>query len=154
MRRKAKSVAITGFCTNCRRTVYRGSDDPEYCPVCSDPLLITPEEATSSLEERVVRNEAAFRLGNENQLSAAGGFTGDGSLFHCECGRPDCTEKLRLSRAAYESVRQDPRRFFVVPGHNIDGVEVVAERQPSYWVVEKIGRSGQMAEANNPRRSA
>lgn len=112
------------------------------------------EEATRVLEEKIVRNETAYRSFNEELRSNGEGQGEDVSLFHCECGRPDCTERLRISGLAYETVRTDPRRFFIVPGHNIEGVEVVVERQPNHWVVEKIGHSGGVAEAYNPRKSA
>jgi hypothetical protein len=151
---RANLVAIMGFCTSCQRTVYRGSGDPEYCPVCSSPLLIPQEDATRALEEKIVENEAAYRSLNEVVRFNGGSQNSEISLFHCECGRPDCTERLKLSAGEYESVRADPRRFFIVPGHNIEGVEAVVERQPNHWTVEKIGHSGAIAEACDPRKSA
>lgn len=146
-------MAITGFCTSCQRTVYRGSEDPEFCPVCSSPLLMPQEDTTRILEERIVENESAYRSFNEELRGNGTGQNGD-VLFHCECGRSDCTERLRLSRSAYESMRMNARLFIIVPGHNIEGVEVVVERQPNHWIVEKIGPSGGVAEAYDPRKSA
>ena len=147
-------MATTGFCTSCQRTVYRASGDPEYCPVCSSPLLIAQEEGTKILEERIVKNEAAFRSLNEELRSNGGGPGGDRTLFHCECGRPDCNEKLSVHGPAYESVRLDPKRFLIAPSHDIEGVEIVVERRPNHWVVEKTGHSGGLAEAYDPRKSA
>lgn len=31
------------FCSNCMRTVYRGRDENDACPVCSSPLFVTAE---------------------------------------------------------------------------------------------------------------
>ena len=35
------SMAMTTFCTTCKRTVYIEEQDTFVCPVCSSPLLET-----------------------------------------------------------------------------------------------------------------
>ena len=37
------------------------------------------------------------------------------------------------------------------PGHVYDEIELVTERQPSYWVVRKDGAAGVVAVFDNPR---
>jgi predicted amidophosphoribosyltransferase len=47
-------MALTSFCSVCRRTVYLNEADTTVCPVCSSPLLETvePPEETSEEEEK------------------------------------------------------------------------------------------------------
>ena len=58
---------------------------------------------------------------------------------------------VELTLNAYERVREDPRHFLLVPGHEIPQAEVVVERQPAYVVVEKIGEAAEVAEEEDPR---
>jgi len=36
-------MALKAFCTTCQRNVYVEDGDTPVCPVCSSPLLETPE---------------------------------------------------------------------------------------------------------------
>jgi hypothetical protein len=94
--------------------------------------------------ERLGRNEATFRRINE--AIEAGRVTRDGVVgFVCECSRLGCNEVVQLTIAEYEHVRSDPRRFFIVPGH--DGpVEDVVDAGDRFWIVDKRGEAGQVAE--------
>lgn len=60
---------------------------------------------------------------------------------------------VQLTVAEYESVRAEPTHFFVAPddGHVIVDVERVVERQERYWIVEKVGRTGDVSEKFDPR---
>src|SRR4051794_3210240 len=62
---------------------------------------------------RIALNEATYRKVNETMRA-------DGPehviTFVCECGRLGCNELIRLSRAEYEHVRSNARRFAIVPG--------------------------------------
>jgi hypothetical protein len=103
----------------------------------------------SERERRVGLNEAAFREINEGVR----GERSDGLLsFRCECGRLGCNQLIALSRAEYEAVRRNARRFFVVPGHEIPEYERVVERHDGYWVVEKHDDAANIAERTDPRR--
>jgi hypothetical protein len=80
-------------------------------------------------------NEAAFRKVNEGMevgQDPAGLLT-----FICECGRMGCTRMIELTRAEYEAVRANPRRFALLAGHEMEDVETVVERHERYLVVEK-----------------
>jgi hypothetical protein len=93
---------------------------------------------------RLAKNEALFREVNEriaeiteglasgvSQANALGGLV-------CECADPLCLERVGpLTIAEYETVRSDPRRFIIAPGHESPDVENVVERQPTYSIVEK-----------------
>jgi len=103
-------------------------------------------------EERAARNEALFREVNEQVRSLSGEFGAAASevSFVCECSDDACAERLRLALGVYETVRSNPRRFFVVPGHE-GGFEHVVERAAGYFVVEKEGDAARVAEQTDPR---
>jgi hypothetical protein len=111
----------------------------------------------SAREERVARNETLFREFNERVEDMAEGFDlrseGDSMRigFVCECGDLDCLERLELTRAAYEEVRSDPKRFVVVPGHEDMKIARVVAREGGYLVVEKIDEAAEVAIEHDPR---
>jgi hypothetical protein len=102
-------------------------------------------------KQRVATNEAAFRRVNEGMevgQDPAGLLT-----FVCECGRLGCSELIQLTRAEYESVRANARRFAIVDGHEIPEAEDVVERHDRYVVVEKHGDPvADIVEDTDPRR--
>jgi predicted ThiF/HesA family dinucleotide-utilizing enzyme len=101
--------------------------------------------------QRVAMNEATFRRVNEGieTIRDAGGRL----TFLCECGRLGCNVLILLTRAEYEAVRANPRRFAVVDGHEIPEVEDVVERAEGYIVVEKRGEpEAEVVENTDPRR--
>ena len=108
-------------------------------------------------ENRRAQNEALFREVNERVEEVAAGLVGHGegdSLligFICECGLDDCTAPLEVTQGQYESVRRDPRRFVVLPGHEDTDAERVVERHGGYLVVEKLGEAAEIAVEHDPR---
>lgn len=101
-------------------------------------------------EEIVAGNEALFRRLNEAIERGRWPGEDDGS-FRCECARRGCAQLLDVSRPQYEGVRAHPRRFIVVPGHEDPSVETVVASTACYFVVEKRGRAGEIAEEKDPR---
>ena len=108
--------------------------------------------------ERIARNEAAFRGVNEKIERRAQRIAGDlpAVPFICECPRPLCTLIIVLTIADYEEVRSQGTWFLVAPGHEtcvVDGEEVarVAKRYEQHWIMEKVGRAGEVAEELDPR---
>jgi hypothetical protein len=98
----------------------------------------------------VARNQSRFRAANERIESVAEDAEVELVPFICECPQRDCTELTRLTLSEYEEVRADPRRFFVVPGHEIcevDGVTVsrVMAQNELFSVLEKIRKAGEVA---------
>jgi hypothetical protein len=102
-----------------------------------------------SREERIAENEAFCRDLNKQKaewlrdgLPAAG--------FRCECWRLDCGVRISLSQREWEEVRSRSDRFAVAPGHiAIDvepGVEEVVKEYDHFWIVEKRGEAGEVAE--------
>ena len=74
-------------------------------------------------------------------------------LFICECSNDSCAESLELTLAEYEAVRAHSDRFVVVSGHELPGVESVVDGNGRFVVVEKVGPTGEVAIAGDPRRS-
>jgi hypothetical protein len=103
-------------------------------------------------ERRVGRNESLFREANE--AIARGLWPGEEDApvrFRCECAAIDCNDAVELLPEEYRQVRSDPRRFVLVPGHELPEVETVVAREPSYVVVEKRAEAAAVAEALDPR---
>ena len=102
--------------------------------------------------ERQGRNESLFREVNERIAEVNQTFHVEGrSEFLCECSREECKEPISISIDEYESVRGEPTRFFVLPGHEDTSVESVVERSERYVVVEKIGEAAEEAADLDPR---
>ena len=106
----------------------------------------------SSWEQRAASNEALFREVNENiaRLEEGYGDTVTQPVFVCECAQNECTEQLVLDLANYQRVREQPRRFFIVPGHQHLALEPVVETHRDYLLVEKTGEAGEVAEKTQP----
>jgi hypothetical protein len=105
-----------------------------------------------NFEQRVGQNEALFR--EINDRIEAGRWPGDESerlAFCCECSMLGCNVLVELTRPEYERMRALPRRFVLVPGHELPDVEVVVVREPGYLIVEKVGEAGRVAESTDPR---
>lgn len=109
------------------------------------------EAAPEAREARLAKNEIVFRSVNERIQEMAVNFGGDDYEFVCECSARDCLERIQLTRREYEHIRAEGTRFFVKPGHEDVLVELVVERRPSYFVVEKDGTAGVVAELADPR---
>jgi len=103
----------------------------------------------SSSAARVARNDATFRDANDSIMGRAKAAEMEGTLpVICECAELACTELLQVTRAEYEQVRADPRRFLTAHGHeDAPGgwVRAVADHG-RYVVVEKVGEAGDIAE--------
>lgn len=108
------------------------------------------DHSTAGLSaERIARNDAIFRSANEG-ISAAARAEGieEPVPFICECADPACRTMVTLTAAEYAEIRQDPRHFWNVPGHEASsqGWAQVIERHARYVVVAKVGPAGDAAE--------
>jgi hypothetical protein len=113
---------------------------------------MTGERGTER-ERRISLNEAVFRRMNEQLKALAEQFELDREplLLVCECGYSECDRRLRIPPADYERVRGEARAFFVVPGHELEDVERVVERNRDFNVVmKKPGISSEIAQATAP----
>ncbi len=104
------------------------------------------------LQRRVAANESVFR--EVNDAIERGLWPGEEdalAAFRCECASLECNQLVELTPKAYERVRENPRRFLVLPGHELAEVETVVEAYPGYVVVQKQAQAGEIAEASDPR---
>lgn len=88
---------------------------------------------------RIGANEVLFREVNERieDLNETFGVRPSAMTVVCECGDPQCLERIDVPIDEYETVRADPTHFLVAPGHVIPDVEDVVETGDGYEVVEK-----------------
>jgi hypothetical protein len=108
----------------------------------------------SSSEERIGLNEALFREVNERIEELADHRQLDAQQLDliCECGNPNCAERIAMSREEYERVRSDGQLFAVAPGHETGEVERVVEKREGYDIVlKREGVPEQIAELTDPR---
>jgi transcription initiation factor TFIID subunit TAF12 len=88
--------------------------------------------------ERRALNEALFRDVNERIAETAEGFDANRTDFVCECADPNCTERMHVTLAEYESVRKQSTTFLLAPGHDEPEIERVVSNQGRFQVVEKV----------------
>jgi hypothetical protein len=95
----------------------------------------------SPREQRAIRNEELFRQVNLRIAELQEGphnLTLEGLMpLVCECSHTGCTAPIEVDQGIFERVRQNPRQYFVAPGHEDLGVESIVERRDSYLIVEK-----------------
>jgi hypothetical protein len=113
-----------------------------------------------SREERAAHNQALFRAVNEpvRALNENLGLTNDSgpmapvSEWVCECANPSCIERVEMSGQEYTAIRSAGNRFLVAPdeAHVHPDVELIADRRPTYWIVEKTGAAKIVAEKLDP----
>jgi hypothetical protein len=102
--------------------------------------------------ERIGRNQALLREVNEAIERGHWPARADEPVrFRCECSELDCNETIELTIVQYERLRDHPRRFVVVPGHQVMDAETVILSTDGYLVVEKQNEAGEVAEQLDPR---
>ena len=101
----------------------------------------------SEREKRTATNEALFREVNErveDRVRAALGERASLTIL-CECADAECTERIPLTSADYETAHADGAQFVVLEEHVAADVEDVVSRHEGYVVVRKRGRAGEIA---------
>jgi hypothetical protein len=99
----------------------------------------------SSREERIAYNEDWSRSLNERLAEWTRGQDAMPG-FRCECWQEDCAERIPLSGADWKMIRAKPNRFAVAPHHVADDFETVVKEFPNFWLLEKFGEAGRVAE--------
>ena len=103
-------------------------------------------------EHRLAQNEALFREVNERVQAVAHQLGPDVPYeFLCECANADCSFRITLPLAVYESVRADGKQFVVLPLHYTPEIEELVRKEDTYWVVRKTGDAGEYVEQLDPR---
>jgi hypothetical protein len=103
-------------------------------------------------QQRAGAGKSAIRDVNEG--IERGQWPGDEDTpigFRCECARVGCNRLVELTVRQYEQIRSRPKRFVVVPGHELPDVETVVATRPGYVIVEKRDQAGAVAEQNDRR---
>lgn len=103
---------------------------------------------------RRARNEVLLRRYNEHVEAERLRTQPTLSEWVCECADPQCAQLLRLSIPEYEAVRAEPTRFLVAPSdrHVAADIEYVVQREPRFWVIEKIGVGADVARSEQEHR--
>ena len=81
---------------------------------------------------------------------------GGGHLYEflCECSRPDCMDRMRMTIEDYEALRQTAERFAILAGHEDGEIERVIGRGDHFTTVEKLGAGRAVAQETDPRGPA
>jgi hypothetical protein len=113
------------------------------------------EQSVEGRQERVGRNEALFRVVNEELESLNDTFAVPTRTFQivCECGYGDCVERLDIPPDDYTRVRSDPTLFVLVRGHEDPTSEAVVEEADERYVVVRKHPGGPAELAARPRAS-
>ena len=94
-----------------------------------------PDPADRPLED-IARTEARFRLVNDRIAETVDGGARSRAIgFICECGDPGCQRLIDLTQEEWGAVRDVPRQFVVVPGHELPRAEAVIARVEERYVV-------------------
>jgi hypothetical protein len=124
----------------------RLEEDDEVDPSATEP-------------ERMAMNESLLRERNESlePYNASTHWANPPVAdWHCECATLECSQPVQLTITEYEAVRANPRQFVIVADerHLRPEAERVVAQTDRYWVVEKVGEGGELAEALDPRSSS
>ena len=104
--------------------------------------MTTPRE-----EKEIARNEILFRHVNERIADLSNNEEPEPDLVVlCECGRAECLHHIQVPAPAYAEVREHGGRFIILPDHLEPDVEVIVQREAGFFVVEKAGMAGELAE--------
>jgi anti-sigma B factor antagonist len=109
--------------------------------------------AGSGWRDKEVRHQALFREVNERIEQIAEDFGSDGqNQLICECGNPDCTQRIELTADEYEYVRAHASRFVVALNHENPETESIVEQNDRFAVVETYaGETSRIARETDPR---
>jgi hypothetical protein len=103
-------------------------------------------------QRRAAASEATIRDVNEGIERGQWPGEEDSPVgFRCECARLGCNQLIELTVREYEDIRAHPRRFVVVPGHELPEVETLIETRRGYLIVEKQGQAGAVAHEHDRR---
>ena len=93
----------------------------------------------STRENRLERNQEAFRSANERLGDLVADRVGNEQTipFLCECPDDECMDIVSVTLREYEDVHSHPQRFLVVSGHPTAPSERIFDDRDGYWIVEK-----------------
>lgn len=107
----------------------------------------------STTERRQIENEMIFRRANEKIVKGLkkldtmhkedgnhGLVSNDDLLLHfnCECSDENCDERIPIKISKYQKIHQDRKVFILKPNHQVNQIEKVVQKKPTYSVVKKM----------------
>ena len=119
----------------------------------TDPRTRLGDEADAI---RKARNEIQLRKLNEQIEAHHMRVQPTVAAWVCECADETCAQPVKMTIAEYEAVRAESTQFFVAPSdeHVSMDIEYVVRREPSYWIIAKMGVGAEMSRRDQePRRS-
>jgi hypothetical protein len=98
-------------------------------------------------EQRVAYNESWSRTINEKVAEWKLGREAMPD-FRCECWQKGCEQDISLSAEDWKLARAKPNRFAVAPApnHVAEDFEALVTTFPNFWLIEKFGEAGEIAE--------
>lgn len=96
--------------------------------------------------KKAAKNEVISRSLNEGLAKGEDKWPSDEPTFICECSDLSCAVEIRLALDIYRTVRSNPNRFVLVPGHMNPEIEKKVDEGDGYEIVEKIGPGREVAE--------
>ena len=115
-------------------------------------FAVAGDPTASKRDTSLAENEILFRDVNEQLASEEQAESSIEQLdLVCECTDRTCVKVFTMPLSEYDWLRQDPRRFVVLPGHEAPAVETVVERHVGFVVVEKHPETHSLVEAADPR---
>ena len=116
------------------------------------PFAFDISGSDEQAKRRVAINQVLLRRVNEAMRFNR---ADEPTPFRCECGQLGCNRLIDLTRAEYNAVRAHPRRFAIVPAHEIVEIETIVERHDRYAVVEAHDpAAAAVADHTSPRQPA
>ena len=106
-----------------------------------------------SEELRIAKTESRFRDVNERIVETAERVGANEAELVCECGDPECGERIAAPLEDYEETRGHGSHFLVSPGHEEQEHERVVKTRPGFRIVAKLRGVGALARRLNPRRA-
>jgi hypothetical protein len=100
---------------------------------------------SASLEARIAFTEDFFRKINLPHAESAYRDQ-DVAELQCECWQETCSERISLPTEEWAVVRSQGNRFAVAPHHVAERFEAVLTVYPSFWMIEKFGEAGDIAD--------
>ena len=108
-----------------------------------------------SAEAEKAKTESLYREVNErmNEVYAERASFDLPQDVICECAQPECSELVALTAVEYRGLRLHGTWFVIAPldEHFFPEIERVVAQDVHYWVVEKHGKAGELAEKLDPR---
>jgi hypothetical protein len=109
-----------------------------------------------SAEAEKAKTQSLFREVNEriNDVSMQRASFDMPQDVICECAQPECSELITMNAVEYRGLRSRSTWFVIAPleEHFFPEVESIVTKNGHYWVVEKHGKAGAVAEKLDPRK--